>query len=399
MFVKPFVEAFPKVFPNSFSTTENDANKCNKSSNYLNMVADKGGCGAYRIIWPEILINFSNLGDSTSLTRMVYKKDFYADFRVVKVQRQAAQHQKEFVAWLKSIQKEMGFKIMYEVDDVVFHEEIPDYNIYKEHYVDDNIRQNAIDIINMVDEVTVPCKYMRDLYIEKTGKTEISVVPNFHPRWWIGRQYDYKNVISSYESNRNKPRIVYSGSGAHFDVKNKTGQQDDFSHVLKFIIDNVDKYQFVFIGAYPLPLGPLIQSKKIEFHPWQTLINYPEFLKSLDAQLFIAPLQDNRFNRSKSDIKYIESSVLGIPCMCQDMVTYKDAPDFLRFTDHEDLTDKVDRILNWKNRKNYYKLVPSLRKLGESRFLERPENIGCFMEALNTDFNNVSRKYMSVWND
>jgi hypothetical protein len=85
-------------------------------------------------------------------------------------------------------------------------------------------------------------------------------------------------------------------------VNNKTGQQDDFSHVLKFIIDNRKKYQFVFIGAFPPPLKPYIDSKEIEFHPWQTLMNYPKFLASLNAQMFLAPLLDIPFNISKSDI-------------------------------------------------------------------------------------------------
>jgi hypothetical protein len=80
------------------------------------------------------------------------------------------------------------------------------------------------------------------------------------------------------------------------------------------------------------------------------------------------------------------------------MVTYEDAPDFLKFKNSDDLAEKVDVLLNWKNRKKYYGLVPELRKLGESRFLERPENIGCFMEALDTKWGDPSRKFMKYWN-
>jgi hypothetical protein len=77
------------------------------------------------------------------------------------------------------------------------------------------------------------------------------------------------------DKNKKKPRIVYAGSGAHFDVGNKTEQQDDFTHVIKFIADNVDKYQFVFIGAVPPPLQKFVFDKKIEFHPWKNLMQYP----------------------------------------------------------------------------------------------------------------------------
>lgn len=392
----PFASPFPKNF---FQVQTKSQEPPKKENKYLNFLADRSGCAGWRVIWPELHINMSNLGESTSITKMILEKRWYQDLKVIKVQRQASTDQKEFLKFLKSIQPECGFKLMYEVDDVVFREEIPDFNSYKHAFDTDEIRQNCVDMINMVDEVTVTCKYMRDLFIEKTGQKNISVIPNFPPEWWIGNHYNYRKITDGFEKNKKKPRILYSGSGAHFDVKNATGQQDDFSHVLKFVIDNRHKYQFIFIGAYPPPLHPYIQNKEIEFHPWQTLMNYPKFIASLNPQLLLAPLMDIPFNRSKSDIKYIEGACLGIPCMCQDMETYKDAPDFLKFNNSEDLAEKVETILNWKNRSKYFKLVPELRKLGESRFLERPENIGAFMESLNTPFGDPSRRFMRYWND
>lgn len=391
----PFTSPFPK---NPFSNQSKIVTPQNKNNTYLNFAADKMGCFFWRIGWPEFHINMNNLGDSTSITKMVFNKEWYRDIKTIKLQRQASTQQKEFFQFLKSIQPECGFKLIYEVDDVVFYEEIPDYNSQKHSFANDEIRQNCVDMMRMADEVTVTCKYMRDLFIEKIGKSHVSVVPNFPPEWWIGQHYNYNKNVRNFERNRKKPRILYSGSGAHFDVKNATGQQDDFSHVLKFIIDNRSKYQFIFIGAYPPPLHQFIQSGEIEFHPWQTLINYPKFISELNPQLLLAPLMDIPFNRSKSDIKYIEGAALGIPCMCQDMVTYQDAPDFLKFNNSEDLSEKVEHILNWKNRSKYFKLISELRNLGESRFLERPENIGAFMEALNTEFNSPQRRFMKYWN-
>ena len=397
MFVSPFSSPFPK---NPYTVKNTTQEPPKKGNNYLNFLAGvTDGCSFWRIGFQELHINANSLGESTSITKMVLNEYWYRDVKTIKLQRQCSTQQKEFFKFLKSIQPECGFKIIYEVDDVVFHEEIPDYNYYKHAFASDEIRQNCVDMMNMADEVTVTCKYMRDLFIEKTGQQKTSVIPNFPPEWWIGHHYNYGKVIQNFDRNKKKPRILYSGSGAHFDMKNVTGQQDDFSHVLKFIIDNRSKYQFIFIGAYPPPLHPYIESKEIEFHPWQSLMNYPKFIANLNPQLFLAPLKDIPFNRSKSDIKYIEGACLGIPCMVQDMVTYQDAPDFLKFTDSLDLEQKVETILNWKNRSKYYKLVPELRKLGESRFLERPENIGAFLESLNTNHGDPSRRFMKYWND
>jgi hypothetical protein len=391
----PFVAPFPQSPYRQIKIEPQNSN----SNRYLNFSADTAGCYYWRMGWQELHINMNNLGESHTLQKMILSKDFYQDLKVVKLQRQASTPQKEFFKFLKSIQPECGFKIIYEVDDVVFHEEIPDYNVYKSAFASDEIRQNCVDMMRMADEVTVTCKYMRDLFIEKIGRNHVSVIPNFPPEWWIGPHYNYNKIVQNFEKNRQKPRILYSGSGAHFDVMNATGQQDDFSHVIKFIIDNRHKYQFIFIGAFPPPLQPYIQNREIEYHPWQSLMNYPKFIAGLNPQLLLAPLLDIPFNRSKSDIKYIEGAALGIPCMCQDMVTYQDAPDFLKFNNSEDLAEKVETILNWKNRSKYFKLIPELRKLGESRFLERPENIGAFMEALNTEYNSPDRRYMRFWNE
>jgi hypothetical protein len=395
MFSNPFPAPFPQS-PFTKKSLDIEIKDQPKENRYVNFNAGNDGCMAYRRGFVSNHIMMTGLGDVVNTTKMVLDKSFYRDIKTITLQRQASDHQKEFIKFLKSIQPEMGFKLIYEVDDVVFREEIPDYNASKHGFDDDSIRQNCVDMINMVDEVTVTCKFMRDLYIEKTGKKEITAVPNFMPYWWIGHQYDYQKICNSFDKFKKKPRIVYAGSGAHFDMKNAVGQKDDFEHVVKFIIDNRHKYQFVFIGAYPPPLQPYVVSREIEFHPWKNLLEYPTFLASLNAQLFIAPLQDNNFNKSKSDIKFIEAAQLGIPCLCQDLVTYSTAPDFLRFTTAEDLEDKIQKIL--KNKAGYYRLIPELRKVGASRFLELEQNVGSFMESLNSPFGSPVRKFLKMWN-
>jgi hypothetical protein len=398
MFIKPFSNPFPKS-PFHQISFNNKKLEEDSQKRYVNFNASSNdGCMAYRRGFVGNHIMLAGLGDVVNLTKMVMEKGFYHNVKCVTLQRQAAGHQKQFMEYLKSIQPEFGFKMIYEVDDVVFREEIPDHNASKHGFDSDEIRQNCVDMINMVDEVTVTCQYMKDLYIEKTGQNKVTVVPNFMPHWWIGHQYDYRKICDNFEKFKKKPRIVYAGSGAHFDVKNLAGGQDDFSHVVKFIVDNRHKYQFVFIGAFPPALKPFIDSKEIEFHPWRNLLDYPNFLASLNAQLFIAPLMDIPFNRSKSDIKFMEAAQLGIPCLCQDMVTYSSAPEFLRFKTAEELAEKIEVITNWKNRSKYYKLVPELRKLGETRFLEHPQNIGCFLESFDTPWGSDKRHYLKKWN-
>jgi hypothetical protein len=71
----------------------------------------------------------------------------------------------------------------------------------------------------------------------------------------------------------------------------------------------------------------------------------------------------------------------------------------MKFNNSEDLAYKVEYILNYKNRDKYHNLSKKLRKIGESRFLERPENIGAFLESINTPFGDPSRRFMKYWNE
>ena len=116
---------------------------------YLNYLGDLTGCGHWRMLWPEQLINIRGNGCSSSLTSMVFDPRWYQGLKCIKIQRQASKAQRDFVQFLKSIQKEHGFKLIYEVDDVVFEEDIPDYNKFKSAFVGGGIRQNCIDIINI----------------------------------------------------------------------------------------------------------------------------------------------------------------------------------------------------------------------------------------------------------
>jgi len=401
--VQPFVSPFAPHTVNPFVDSvvqpqqkENQQPRELSLPRYVNYLADYSGCGFWRILWPELLINSEGLGCSQSQTAMIFDPRWYSGVKCVKVQRQASNDQKEFIKYLKNVQKEHGFKIVYEVDDVVFREDIPDYNKFKFAFDNDEIRNNCIEIINMCDEVVVTCDYMRKLYQERTGKKEITVVPNFVPYHWMGYQYNKQQIWNNYDKNKKKPRVLYTGSGAHYDVDNKNGGIDDFSHVLDVVRNTLDKYQWVFVGAFPPPLLPYAQSGKIEFHPWQSLNKYPTFIASLNAQVMIAPLQDNTFNNSKSDIKFIEACVLGLPCLVQDMDTYKEAPADLKFKTGEDLEQKLEAVL--KNKAAYYRNVELFRQIGSQRFLELDENIGCHLEVLNTPYGSPERKYLKRYN-
>ena len=66
---------------------------------YVNYLADYSGCGHWRILWPEAVINMRGDGMSQSTTAMITEPRWYTGVKCVKVQRQASSQQKECISY------------------------------------------------------------------------------------------------------------------------------------------------------------------------------------------------------------------------------------------------------------------------------------------------------------
>lgn len=359
----------------------------------VNYQADYSGCGYWRMSWPEQLLTSYQHMIVHGLTCMVRDKAFYGNIKSVRLQRQANDAQLDFYRVLRAMADERGFRLIYEIDDVVMSEDIPDYNRYKFAFDDKKIRNNVIEMMKMSDEISVTNNFMRDYYIDKCGNKNVSVIPNYPPKFWLDRYYDEDLISRNYDRHvkkRKKPRILYAGSGAHFDVDNKVNQLDDFAHVRSVVRKTSNKFQWVFIGAYPPPLHDLVQTGKIEFHPWVSLYDLPKLIHSLKINCMVAPLIDNNFNRCKSDIKFVEACAYGIPAVCQDMITYQNAMH--KFTTGDDMIDQINTIV--KDKPQYMTVCRKMRQHIETRWLEHPDNLGKYKELYCTSFGSSERKHL-----
>ena len=366
----------------------------NQLPRFLNYYADYSGCGHWRMIWPEQVMNAHSKACVHGTTVMNLDERYYVQTKGVRIQRQATPQQLQFVKWLRQLADKNNFRLIYEIDDICFSEDIPDYNKYKTAFTDPTIRQSAQEMMSICDEITVTCPFMRDYYRDKTGNKNVTVVPNFMPKFWIDRFYDNSRSMESYDRNKRKPRILYAGSGAHFDVEQRVKFKDDFHHVNDVIRKTVDKFQWVFLGAHPLPLMDLVRSGKVEFHPWKKLYEYGKGLYDLNVNMLVAPLQDNIFNRSKSDLKYIESCALGLPIACQDMCTYENAP--IKFKTGDEMINQIEYTL--QDRKRYKALCRKGRQYADTRWLEDDKNIDCYMELYQYNVGDPKRVNLSRYN-
>ena len=356
----------------------------------LNYFADYSGCGFWRMIWPGHLLTAYQQTIITGSTCMIRDNAFYQPLKSVRLQRQASPGQLQFYKQLRSMADQHGFRLIYEIDDIVFHEDIPDYNKFKFAFENPEIRDSIVQMMDMSDEITCTCDYMKQYFSSKINNKNITVIPNYPPRFWLDGFYDENTLAKNYDRHvkkRKRPRVLYAGSGAHHDVDNKTGYKDDFQHVRDVIRKTSNQIQWVFLGAYPPVLHDLVRSGKIEYHQWQHIYDLPRYIHDLKINCMVAPLTDNTFNRCKSDIKYIEACGHGIPVVCQDMVTYENA-DF-KFNTGDDMIDQIKNIL--KDKQQYMKACRRARQYIQDKWLELPDNLNKYRELYTIPYGDPTR--------
>jgi glycosyltransferase involved in cell wall biosynthesis len=135
---------------------------------------------------------------------------------------------------------------------------------------------------------------------------DIQVVPN----------YLDDSIWQDLRSTRNvsrKPRVGWAGAQQHL------GDLEMIEEVVKCTAEEVD---WVFFGMCPDCLRPFAK----EVHDAVRFEEYPEKLARLNLDLAVAPLERNRFNEAKSNLRILEYGVLGWPVVASDIEPFKDAP-------------------------------------------------------------------------
>lgn len=333
----------------------------------LNYYADYGGCGFWRMVWPEIAINSYQKGCISGLTSMVLDLRFYQNLKAIRFQRQATPVQKMFIQELAKHKKDIGYRMIYEIDDIVFRNDIPDYNRCKEAFASKEVEETILGILSEMDEMTVTCDFMKEYYKNKTGLKNVTVIPNYPPKYWLGHYYDKDRISRLYDTHKQRPRVLYAGSGTHVDVANRNGMNDDFTHVVNEIIKARKKFKFVWKGTFPLAVKPFIDNGEMEYIPWTPLYDLPKSIFNANCNVTFAPLVDNIFNKSKSNIKIVESGAFGMPGTFQNLCTYNKDAEIL-FDNGTDLINQLEYITSDFDR--YMKLSENIHNFTDSLWLE-----------------------------
>lgn len=352
--------------------------------------SDQSGTGAWRFLWQNASIEA--LGESTRIfnsviTKPIVDQNWYQGLNSFMVQRLISNQQRQlFEGVICQFSKMYSFWTIYNLDDAPHYKTIAPYNRGRWAYASDEIQENIKSMMNSADFVLTTTDYLKN-YFNRTYEVpldNIIVIPNYLPRWWIGGKYDNEKSTNNFRKSKNKGgklRIGIVSSLSHYnvdgirqnvsldsvdnvikktklpdgsevwknprgetveDISNYTEVKDDLDVIIDAIEKTVDEVQWVFFGYAPPKLESYIKEKKIECYSGVNIYNYPEKLASLKLHAVVAPLQDNEFNRCKSNIKWLECAALGIVLLAQNINTYSNyMPEKQLFKDSTDLLEKI----------------------------------------------------------
>lgn len=202
---------------------------------------------------------------------------------------------------LLAFRKHNDLFVVFGQDDLMF--ELPKSNPFaKTVYKDMKKRlRRCLDLSDRLVVTTEPLAQALRGWID-----DVRVVPNYlDASVWSG--------LASRRGVGTRPRVGWAGATQH------GGDLRLLEEVVRETAKDVD---WVFLGMCPPALRPYIA----EFHAGVPLAEYPAKLASLDLDLAVAPLEYNRFNEAKSNLRLLEYGALNWPVIASDIEPYRGAP-------------------------------------------------------------------------
>jgi rhamnosyltransferase len=231
--------------------------------------------------------------------------------------------------WISAIKywQEQGIKVFYEIDDYIH-----GVNRIKDHRFRAAFNKKAIkeyeEAMRACNGIICSTPFLAEQY--KKFNNNVHVCHNYIDT----SRYNIERI-----DNGDKVVIGWSGGTGHLQAM-KTWFSQVFDSVATY-----DRVRFVSCGAqYADEISAVYPYKAISV-PWTTIENYPYVLAAFDIS--IAPAHDSKYFKSKSDLRWLEASAVGIPVIANP-ITYpyvEDEVTGLLATTGEEFEYQLDRLI------------------------------------------------------
>lgn len=204
--------------------------------------------------------------------------------------------------------KDMGIKIITDFDDLLT--AVPMYNPTYGQYLQS--KAHVMKCVELSDEVWVSTKEIKDGYNEELRKKAIAFGSdpkgNYdHPSIQIipNALNDYLFPIKNKKQfNPSAKKAIYRGGLSHEADVYSMGEE------LIKIINHKTDWTFTFIGQIYTYMAQRC-GDNYQMIGGMTIMQYFKFLNTENPQVVFFPLEDNSFNRAKSNICWIEATFSG----------------------------------------------------------------------------------------
>lgn len=221
--------------------------------------------------------------------------------------------------------KKNGAKVVYDVDDLVYHPKympivIKTLGLKKGIEWDGwfGLTQRNFMIAQQCDAYITTNGYLAD-YLEKDFEKPCYVVKNYLN--WIQESVSEEVLREKQSQIGEKPFIIgyFSGSPTH--VKDLMIAMPEIEQFLK----NHDDAILRIVGYMNLPkeYKYLVDSGRVEYVPFQTFVGLQAEQAKVDVN--IVPLVNNEFSNCKSELKYFETAIVGTITCATPTHAYKTA--------------------------------------------------------------------------
>lgn len=343
------------------SILENMGDERNEKHGLL-MLKDDTGSGWWRMTLPS---RYFSLGKSwwVDLTTATLKYDDILEYDTIFVQRV---HSWEECYVLERL-KQAGKRIIYDLDDDIFH--IPSHNPASRILAKDE-QFAAMACMKSADVVTVTTGPLQMMLSSELGNEKVFLIPNaLDPE-------DGWRKVSEIGSPDGKKRIFWSGGATH------AKDWEICFEAIKKVMSEKDDVFLVILGFLPPIFSNFLREKpfqgRIEYMSFSEPDTYFSLVKHVAAEVGIAPLHNDTFNKSKSCIKFVEYSLIGMPTLASNVTPYDDAiydrkSGFLVDDDSSSWYRALSEMLSF-NRLNRQTMVEDARKTVDACFNIRKES-------------------------
>lgn len=212
---------------------------------------------------------------------------------------------------LEIIKKKLQMKVIYDLDDDMWG--VPVYN--PAHKVLKMLEPGFEVCASMADVVTVSTQHLKVIVQKELGKGQyrlppVEVVENAIDFDWFAPLPDRLQ-----RKKDGKVVVGWAGTNTH------TGDVEKVFALLAELLQEMPELHLEFVGL-PAP-------EQVKGHPRvkeRDFIPVAEFAArwaTWQWDISLAPLAENRFNRSKSSIKALEAAALHMPCVVSDVAPYR----------------------------------------------------------------------------